>query len=249
MTAEERRRSLTEVAATAATRVIRERSLHALGDLVWCVREIAVINLARFLPHDEVAWKKLLELTRHDPSPYVRLAAGRALGAHTEPERDYGDAIRHRFERQRVRAATALGCVIGSRTREAVALLAVSLADSHPKVRLAALRALWQIEANMLKPVIPAVVRKCAEANTTIATTALAVWRHALSHPAHAVLLPLRPFAGTANVSGVRQTLAELPVSHPLKLASQLQSSEDTQTFARALAQLCARALAVESLA
>lgn len=151
-----------------ADAVLREALLAALADAVWGVREAAAIALARFV--DDATHARLVELTLHDSSPLVRRAAALGLGERIEPARDYGAAVGHRFERQRMRAADALGFAA-----DAVALLTKMVTDTHPKVRAAALRALARLDPAAVRPLLPLVVRKCDEAEPRVAGAARAL--------------------------------------------------------------------------
>lgn len=147
---------------------LREALVAVLADAVWGVREAAVIALARFT--DESVHVRLVERTLHDSSPLVRRAAASGIGERIEPARDYGAAVRHRFERRRIRAADALG--FAARTADAVALLTSTVTDPHPKVRAAALRALGRLDTAAVRPLLALVVRKCAEAEPRVAEAA-----------------------------------------------------------------------------
>jgi hypothetical protein len=191
----------------------------------------------------------LVALTLRDSSPHVRLAAAIAARQRIQPGRDYGGAVQHQFERQRMRAALALGYSSPERAAEAVTLLALCVADSHPKVRLAALRSLARLEAVAVLPLLSVVVCKCAEADEAIATAALAVWTRILTAPVAAPLLPLLPYPGTENLVGVEMTVEQLPFAHPLRLAwnSHPLPSEknlNAHRFARHLARVCEAVLA-----
>lgn len=167
--AETRRRAiLVGSEALPADGPLREPLLAALADAVWGVREAAAVALARF-PDDAIRMR-LVELTLQDSSPLVRRAAAIGLGARIEPSRDYAAAIGHRFERQRIRACDALGFATSS--ADAVALLAPVVTDSHPKVRAAALRALARLDLVAVRPLLPQIVRRCAEAEPRVAAAA-----------------------------------------------------------------------------
>src|SRR5688572_9217427 len=114
---------------------VREPLLRALADPVWSVRESAVLAVGHFPDPDGTILGLLVELTLRDPSPLVRRVASVTAGPRFEPNRDYATAIRHPFERRRIRAASALGFTAPERTADAVELLAGAVADPHPKVR------------------------------------------------------------------------------------------------------------------
>ncbi len=180
--AEVRRRAVPfAVEAFPAEPAVRAGVLAALADPVWCVREVAAAGVGRFPDDDGSIFAALVALTLRDPSPHVRLAAAASAGPRIDPTRDYGEAITHRFERQRIRAALALGHVAPERGAEAVQLLARCVADSHPKVRLAGLRALARLEPAAVVPILPLVVQKCGEANAGIADAVRAVCARAES--------------------------------------------------------------------
>lgn len=166
--AEVRRRAVLRAIESCADES-RAGVLAALTDPVWCVREVAAAGAGRFPDADGTVLATLVALTLRDPSPHVRRAAATAAGPRVRPERDYGEAARHRFERQRVRAADALGYVSAERATEAVELLARCVADAHPKVRLAGLRALARLDPDAVRPLLPLLRRKCGEANANIA--------------------------------------------------------------------------------
>lgn len=217
----------------------------ALRDPVWCVREAAASAAVHLAHLDPEVQAQLAEMTLQDSSPHVRLASAVSASARIEPERDYGPAVRHRFERQRVRAAFALGFAQPERAQGAVKLLALAATDHHPKVRLTALRALARIEPGALLPVMGSVVRKCAEADPGIAAAAREVWARVLT--AAEVLRPLAPYPGTADLAGTRAALEGLPDDHPLRrawAALPLPARELTAArFAKHLAAVCERTL------
>jgi hypothetical protein len=128
-------------------------------------------------------------------------------------------------------------------------LLAKCVEDSHPKVRLAALRALSRLDPDVLLPVIPLIVRKCAEADAKIEAAAREAWERALTAPATEPLRPLRPYPGTNNVLGVQMTLDGLAPHHPLRQVSEAlplppEGRTDATRLARHLAAVCARIFA-----
>lgn len=149
---------------------LHDALLAALADAVWGVREAATVALARF---PEATHMRLVEVTLHDSSSLVRRAAAAGIGGQIDPARDYADAIGHRFERQRIRATDALG--FAARVADAVALLTPALTDPHPKVRAAVLRALARFDPTAVRPLLPLVVRKCAEAEPRVAAAARAL--------------------------------------------------------------------------
>ncbi|QJX00414.1 hypothetical protein FTUN_8044 [Frigoriglobus tundricola] len=220
----------------------------ALNDPVWCVRESASISLRHFSDTDGTHFRLLVGLSLSDPSPHVRRAAAATAGPSVRPERDYGNAVRHRFERQRVRAATALGHVSAARATEAVGLLALCASDSHPKVRLAGLRSLSRLEPAAVLSVLPIVLRKCVEANSDIALAARDVWECALSAPAAEPLRVLQPYPGTANWDTVQRAIDVLPADHLLRRAwsELLVPSAGVRTareLAKQIARVCERLL------
>lgn len=170
--AETRRRA---VALSAEVRPadaeLRDALTAALADAVWSVREAATGAYARF--RDGESHARLVALTLSDPSPLVRRAAAAAVGLQIQPTRDYGTAVGHRFERQRIRAADALGFVgSAAGTAPAVALLTDMVTDPHPKVRAAALRALARLDIVAVRPLLPLIERKCTEAEPRVAGAA-----------------------------------------------------------------------------
>jgi HEAT repeat protein len=231
---------------------LRATVLNALTDPVWCVREAAAIAIGRVPDPDGDVLAHLLALTLGDPSPLVRVAAATAVAPRVVPERDYGGAVHHRFERQRARAATALGHITGEHTQEAARLLAVCIVDSHPKVRLAGLVALARLDPRALLPLVPLIVRKCAESDPRIARTARSAWSRAIESPEAEPLHPLRPYPGTNNLLGVRMTLEGLAQDHPLVRAAAgllpVSGAEtDAPRLARYLAAVCSRVLGLET--
>lgn len=227
--------------------------LTALSDPAWVVREAAAT--AAGLLDDEVYSSRqlLLELTLKDPRPQVRAAAAQAVAEQMEPEHDYGEAIRHPFERQRIRAADALGHTPRELAASAVRLLAIVLAESHVRVRRAALRGLSLLPAEAALPLLPLLVQKCFECDPTIAAGARRLCQQLLLHEAALPLRPLLPFLG-ANESGpLLALLSELPACHALKQAWQrlnepavpAGTSLPRRRLARLLACLCREAVAV----
>jgi HEAT repeat protein len=168
--AETRRRAVLIAAAALPGTAFRDELLAALADSAWGVREAAAVALAH-IP-DAAVCRRLVTLTLHDPGPLVRRAAAAALGPRIDPARDYAGAAAHRFERQRIRAADALGFAPHA---DAVALLTGMVTDPHPKVRAAALRALTRHDPAAVRPLLPLVVRKCAEAEPRVAAAARAL--------------------------------------------------------------------------
>jgi hypothetical protein len=220
----------------------------ALADPVWCVREAAAQAVGRLASPEPVLVERLIALTLTDPSPLVRLAAATAAGPGIDPQRHYGTAITHRFERQRARAATALGRVAARRAGEAAELLARSTRDSNSKVRLASLLALAHLDPTALLALVPLIVRRCAESDHRIARAARTAWNRALEAPECEPLVPLRPYPGTDNVLGVCMTLGALPADHPLagalgELQTLPEEATDAARLARCLATVCARLL------
>jgi HEAT repeat protein len=243
-----RRRALLRVAESRADGpAVRAAVRTALADPVWCVREAAAVAVGGFADPDGVILSELVRLTLTDSSPLVRRAAAAAAGPRIEPERDYGTAARHRFERQRIRAATALGHVPEERKAEAARLLAGCLTDHHPKVRFAALEALERLEPTALLPLVATVVRKCAESDVRIAAAARRVWLRVLTAPRAEPVRPLAPFPGTDDAPGAQAALDALPPDHPLQRAADAlgrpPAGANAARLARHLATVCARVL------
>jgi HEAT repeat protein len=226
---------------------VRDPLLGALADPVWSVREAVVVALGHFPDPDRTILGSLVELTLRDSSPLVRRAAAVTAGPRFEPPRDYATAIRHPFERQRVRAASALGFTAHERTTDAVELLAGAATDPHPKVRAAALRALAHLEPSAALALLPTVVRRCAEAEPGVTEAARALWERLLADPIAEAFRPLLAFAGTNDVIGAREAVAALPDAHPLRRAWESlplpNESLDVHRFARHLARVCERVL------
>lgn len=222
--------------------------LAALRDPVWCVREAAVIAAGPLPDPDGAVLAALVACSLQDSSPHARAAAAASAGPRVQPAREYGAAIGHRFERQRARAALALGFVAPERAPEAVALLAAAANDSHAKVRLAALRTLARLDPRAVVSAAGIVVRKCAEAEPDIADAARAAWEQLLTAPAAAALRPLAPFPGSTRAADVRRAVGALPEGHPLRRAWELVplagEGLTAHRFARHLAAVCGRALA-----
>ncbi|VTR98814.1 pbs lyase : HEAT repeat protein OS=Nodularia spumigena CCY9414 GN=N9414_06844 PE=4 SV=1: HEAT_2 [Gemmata massiliana] len=247
--ADVRRRAVFRVSAALSDNpTVRAAVLGALNDSVWCVREAAASVVAQLPDADGSIYAPLFALTLRDPSPHVRRAAAAAIGPRIRPEHDYGRAVRHVFERQRIRAAAALGHIASECTGEAVPLLALCLADAHPKVRLTGLRALTQWEPGAVLPLLPTIVRKCAEADTNIASAARDVCLRVLNDPAAELLRPLLPYPGTNDVAGARTAIAALPTAHALRrtwesLPPPTEEHQTAHRFARHLATVCERVL------
>lgn len=228
---------------------LREPLLAALADPVWSVREAAVLAVGHLSDPDHAILGSLVGLTLRDPSPLVRRAAATTAGPRVEPNRDYATAIGHPFERQRIRAASALGFTARERAAEAVALLAGAAADHHPKVRAAALRALALLEPSATLGLLPLAVRRCGEAETAVVAAARELWERLLADPLAEALRPLLAFAGTNDVIGARAIIARLPDAHPLRRAWHSlplpNESLDAHRFARHLARICELVLKV----
>jgi HEAT repeat protein len=242
-----RRRALWLVPGGVADPELGVALLGALADPVWCVREAAALAAGRLSDPDGAFLGALVGLALHDPSPFVRVAAAEAVGPRVVPRRDYGAAATHRFERQRVRAAAALGRVRRESEGESVELLVSCVGDSHPKVRLEALRSLARLNPDALLPATAVVVRKCAEADAKIAAAARSAWERLLAAPAAHPLRPLRTFPGTDDVPGVRLMLGRLEPDRPLRRAAELRplpdGRRDAARLARHLAALCGAVL------
>ena len=92
------------------------------------------------------------------------------------------------------------------------------------------------------------VVRRCAEAEATVADAARALWERLLVDPIVEALRPLLAFAGTKDVTGASEAVAGLPDAHPLRRAwDSLPLPDellDAHRFARHLARVCERVLA-----
>jgi HEAT repeat protein len=117
--------------------------LQLLDDPEWMVREAVVNALAVQAGRPDIA-SRLLAITLADPKPHVREAAAKAVGPHVNPAVDFGPSLRHRFERQRERAAVALGFAV-TRWEDAVRLLLTAVTDGHRKVRAAVVTALGRL--------------------------------------------------------------------------------------------------------
>ena len=117
--------------------------LQLLDDPEWMVREATVNALAPLADQPDIK-SRLLAITLTDSKPHVREAAAKAIGPHVDPEADYGVSLRHRFERQRERAAVALGFAV-TRWEDAVRLLLTAVHDGHRKVRAAVVTALGRL--------------------------------------------------------------------------------------------------------
>ncbi|MBA4191133.1 MAG: hypothetical protein C0467_24380 [Planctomycetaceae bacterium] len=216
-----------------------------LKDNAWTVRETAA-QAARHLPDaDGTMFRTLLAHSLTDSSPHVRRAAAVSAGPLIEPERDYGAAIRHKFERQRMRAALAVAHAREERTAEALLLLRIAMADSHAKVRRAALGGLLLLPRAAVRSLLPCVVRRCAEADSAVASTASEVWAFVLKVPdGDEPLSPLRPFAGNNVAPDLQGVIESLPEVHLLRrcwnaMPTKPDATLTPQRFARLLAQLC----------
>jgi HEAT repeat protein len=227
---------------------LREPLLAALSDPVWGVREAAVVTLGRFADPNGALLARLVELTLRDPCPLVRRAAATTAGARIDPERDYSEAIRHPFERQRIRAACALGFTSRERAAQAVGLLASGAGDPHPKVRTAALRALARLDPTAVLPLLPVVVRRRVEAEPGVADAARILWERLLADSCAEVFHPLREVAAR---EATRTAIEQLPEEHPLRRAWDSLplsgESPDAHRFARHLARVCQRVLQAPS--
>jgi HEAT repeat protein len=225
--------------------VYRDAVVAALSDPAWSVREVAAMVAGQFSDPDGELLRTLIAMSLADPKPHVRRAAAKAAGPQIEPERDYGNAIRHQFERQRMRAALAVAHAPQERTAEVLQLLRVALADSHAKVRRAALQGLLLMPRVVVRSLLPVVARKCAEAESGVAMAARRVWDEVL-HPRYGgePLGPLQPFAGGADATGLQAMIGQLPADHLLRhawesLPTQTDETPDPHRFARLLARLC----------
>ncbi len=248
---ETRRQALRHVAELSGGRSdYREAVLAALADPAWTVREEAARTAGVLRDPDGAILRALVAVSLTDPKPHVRRAAAEAAGPRMQPERDFGAAVRHRFERQRARGALAVGHAPPGLEGAALELLRLALADSHPKVRRAALLGLALLPGQAARTLLPVVARKCAEAEPGVAAAARAVWAELL-HPRHwdEPLGPLRPFAGGTYAAGLRLEVEALPADHPLRRAWESRPEgwrgpADPRGFARLLSRLCERVLA-----
>lgn len=238
------RRRVALACADAPAEAAREPLLAALADPAWSVREAAATALGRFSDPDGSVHTVLVGLVLHDPAPLVRRAAALAAGPRIDPQQDFAAAIGHRFERQRARAAFALGFASVERAAGAVELLATAAADPHPKVRTAALRSLARFDPSATLRLLPLVARRCAEAEPDVATAARELWKHLVAHPAAEALRPLGAFA-EAEPGATGAAVAELPADHPLRLAwGTPDEPRDPRRLAQHVARVCARLLA-----
>jgi len=149
--------------------------LQLLNDPEWMVREAVVNALATVADQADIKLR-LLTITLTDPKPHVREAAAKAIGPHVDPEADYGTSLRHQFERQRERAAVALGFAV-TRWEEAVRLLLTAVHDGHRKVREAVVTALGRLPKT--DAVRAALTAKAAENEPRVRDAA----RRALAEP------------------------------------------------------------------
>jgi hypothetical protein len=237
------------------TTAYRDSVLAALADPAWTVREAAAPTAGRLPDPDGAIFRMLLGMSLADP--HVRETAAAAIGPRIEPERDYGAAIRHRFERQRVRAALALGHVAPERAAGAVGLLAAAVAESHAKVRWAALRGLTRLPAASVLRLLPLVVRKCFEADVAVATEARVLCKR-LGDILPAALRPLELGSWAGNDGSLCAVLSVYPPTAPLRRAWDAVAGGDAgailrratpaerRAFAVRLARFCERALAEE---
>lgn len=230
----------------------RDAVVAALSDPAWSVREIAVAVAGQFPDPDDELHKTLIAMSLADPKPHVRRAVAEAVGPRIEPERDYGSAIRHRFERQRIRAAFAVAHAPPEKAAEALQLLRVALADNHMKVRRAALQGLLLMPRMTVRLLLPIVIRKCAEANPSVAAAAWKVWNEVL-HVRHEdePLRPLQPFAASTDVAGLRAAIEPLSANHPLlkawkSIPTPADKIYNSHRFARLLAMLCEHVLTAD---
>lgn len=217
----------------------------ALSDPSWTVREAAAQAVGRLPDPDGAVFRTLLDLSLNDPRPAVRRAAAESAGPRIEPERDYGAAIRHRFERQRTRAALAVAHASTERAAESLALLRLVIADSHSRVRLAALNGLARLPRPVVRTVLPMVARKCAEGDRAVSKAARELWDSVFhASDADEPLGPLAPFAGGADLAGLRSAIERLPEGHPLHrawglLPARLKENLTRRRFGQVLGLLC----------
>lgn len=193
----------------------RDDILLALADPTWVVREAAAIA-AGGLPELHA---ELISLTLNDPIALVRTAAARSAGPRIAPERDYAPAARHAFARQRIRAMIALGYTPPAHASGALLLLAAGLADSHPKVRRAALLGLAGLPPDVAVGLLPDVVRRAFEMKPMVRDTALSLCDSLFACRAADVVRPLRPFVGVAQSTAVPLISEVIATSDPLRLA------------------------------
>ena len=145
----------------------------SLTDPCWTVREAAAERL-QGSPRDTTAFETLFALTLADPVPHVRDASARAI-ADTATTADYREGIHHQFERQRIRAADALGRITEPQSIPALVAL---VADAHVKVRRAALLALARKPASQLVSLQELIARKLRENEPAVRRAAEALARH-----------------------------------------------------------------------
>lgn len=247
--ADVRRKALWQIRDLPGDRsAYRDAVVAALADPAWVVREAAVLAAGQFADPEGAIYRILVALSLTDPKPQLRRVAAEVAGPHIEPERDYGVAIRHRFERQRMRAALALGHSPPERADEAVPLLRGAIGDSHAKVRLAALQGVSLLPRAAQRSLLPVVARKCFEADDAVRFAAIAVWGEVL-HPrfANDPLTPLQPFAEAGNATALQAAIESLPAGHPLQIAwESLSATFEKRRFAHLLAKLCEDVLNAE---
>jgi hypothetical protein len=133
--------------------------LVGLEDPEWVVREAAAEVLREIATEPRVL-AKLVQVTLNDSKPHVREAAAQSLGQHLQPLALYDAAARHPFERQRLRAATAVSYSANAVEAEEVLLRLAH--DSHWRVRLAAVKGLARLPRT---PAIQAMLEARANEN------------------------------------------------------------------------------------
>lgn len=193
----------------------REAILLAMADPAWVVREAAAIAASR-LPELHA---NLISLTLNDPIALVRTAAARGASSRIDPERDFATAARHPFERQRMRALIAVGYTPSAHASAALRILATGLADSHPKVRRAALLGLAAMPPDVAVELLPEVIRRGFETEPAVRDTALSLCGSLFASRAADRVRPLRPFVGVADLTELIQMFESLPPHDRLRRA------------------------------
>jgi HEAT repeat protein len=230
----------------------RELLTGALTDSVWTVREAAAQSAGSIADPDGTFFRSLLSITLNDPSPHVRHAAAAAIGPRIQPEQDYGTGLRHEFERQRIRAIRAIVFAPESHIDEVLAALRVALADSHTKVRRAALQSMSVLPRAAARTLLPIIARKCVETNAAVAKAACEVWDAVLTAKhSDDPLCPLWSIGKGASGTELALTLEALPTTYLLRqlwdaLPERPAEDADPRQVARFVARLCEGALAEE---
>ena len=175
-----------------------------LADPAWTVREAAAERLTG-VARDSTAFAKLVAMTLADPVPLARAACARAL-ADSARTADYADAARHNFERQRVRAADALGWLGDATSKKLLAQLAT---DPHAKVRRAALLALARKPPSQLGGTQELAARKSRERDPAVRLAAERLMRRILDEE------PQKSAAGAESHRHSPLAVGSLLVSRP----------------------------------